>query len=570
MSGLRVLEFIDEKEAENPGEFWTNVYFLVFFVPLVLAAGLYLLLKIFKFPTTLDDDTTRYLLSAFIQSLAAVIAIVVSLTLVAIQFTASEYSSRVIEVFKKNHAMWAIIAGYISGISLFAFILMSISDSEVVYGIKSYAVFYSFFLFIALLVTLIPHIRITLNSMNAEKVIDNLFDDLTSEKLISLQPKDDPFHDLFVIINSSAIKGDMVTFSYGLKRIREKFIEIVNSSEQELNSNSICSGFYDNVKRTSLILFEKREEKFLFEIIINMNNIVRRIDCNNILKFKEDTLNLDESIEINIHNIIAFLGNNAIDHEFESIYSYSINLISGRIAHCLGLYYYKHDDDYIFIMKSKLLSLNKMAYKFMKSGNSQSYDEIVSEIKNINQSFIDNSKEVPNEIINLLVDKWNDLVYRYMKSPECQKGQYYLEPIWELVSYSKISHLNKEEIENILEILKDIGRDAYRKYNLPEITILIKRELFDLGLHFMDEDNSELNDIVVNYLAELHYLCDGLEEIENDSKNRFAYSSGVYVGEKELEYRRGSIYTDIINTLERPYSCSDEEAEYIKKRIYIE
>ena len=206
----------------------------------------------------------------------------------------------------------------------------------------------------------------------------------------------------------------------------------------------------------------------------------------------------------------------------------------------------------------------------MKYENSQYYDEIVSNIKNIGQSFIEINKEVPNEVVDLLVDKWNDLVYRYMKSFECQKGKYYLEPIQELVSYSKFSHLKEEEIDKILIILKNIGRDAYRKYDLPEITILVKRELFGLGLYFMDKGNSELDNIVVNYLAKLHYLCDGLEEIENDSKNRFAYSSGVYVGEKELQYSGGLIYTDMINILERPYSCSDEEAEYIKKRIYIE
>jgi len=50
---------------------------------------------------TIADDIARYLLSALVQSLAAIIAIVVTLTLVAVQLTASAYSPRVIDIFKK-------------------------------------------------------------------------------------------------------------------------------------------------------------------------------------------------------------------------------------------------------------------------------------------------------------------------------------------------------------------------------------------------------------------------------------------------------------------------------------
>ena len=54
-----------------------------------------------------DVDSARYMLSALIQSEAAIIAIVITLTLVAVQHTSSTYSTRVIDIFKtRNPDFW--------------------------------------------------------------------------------------------------------------------------------------------------------------------------------------------------------------------------------------------------------------------------------------------------------------------------------------------------------------------------------------------------------------------------------------------------------------------------------
>lgn len=47
-------------------------------------------------------DNERYLLSALVQSLAAVIALVITLSLVAVQLAAQSYSARVIDVYKRT------------------------------------------------------------------------------------------------------------------------------------------------------------------------------------------------------------------------------------------------------------------------------------------------------------------------------------------------------------------------------------------------------------------------------------------------------------------------------------
>lgn len=64
-----------------------------------------------------DVNSARYMLSALVQSQAAIVAIVITLTLIAVQLTASAYSPRVIDIFKKNPDMWVLLGCY--GVSIF-------------------------------------------------------------------------------------------------------------------------------------------------------------------------------------------------------------------------------------------------------------------------------------------------------------------------------------------------------------------------------------------------------------------------------------------------------------------
>jgi uncharacterized membrane protein len=57
-----------------------------------------------------------YMLSALVQSEAAIVGIVITLSLIAIQFTASSYSPRVIKIFKRALDLWILTSLYISAI----------------------------------------------------------------------------------------------------------------------------------------------------------------------------------------------------------------------------------------------------------------------------------------------------------------------------------------------------------------------------------------------------------------------------------------------------------------------
>lgn len=64
-----------------------------------------------------DVDSARYMLSALVQSEAAIVALVVTLSLVAVQLAAQSYSARVIEVFRRTPDLWILMGIY--GIAIF-------------------------------------------------------------------------------------------------------------------------------------------------------------------------------------------------------------------------------------------------------------------------------------------------------------------------------------------------------------------------------------------------------------------------------------------------------------------
>lgn len=86
----------------------------------ILGAGVIVILHVvfsyFGFLHT-DVDSARYMLSALVQSEAAIVALVVTLSLVAVQLAAQSYSARVIEVFRRAPDLWILMGIY--GIAIF-------------------------------------------------------------------------------------------------------------------------------------------------------------------------------------------------------------------------------------------------------------------------------------------------------------------------------------------------------------------------------------------------------------------------------------------------------------------
>jgi uncharacterized membrane protein len=90
---------------------WLNRLTLYFALGAVIIAAFHIFFSYSGFLHT-DVDSARYMLSALVQSEAAIVALVVTLSLVAVQLAAQSYSARVIEVFRRTPDLWILMGIY--------------------------------------------------------------------------------------------------------------------------------------------------------------------------------------------------------------------------------------------------------------------------------------------------------------------------------------------------------------------------------------------------------------------------------------------------------------------------
>jgi len=182
-----------------------------------------------------DADSVRYALSALIQSEAAIIALVITLTLVAVQYAASSYSSRVIDVFKNNNPDFIILLVlYISAMIFGLFTLIKI-DSNDLDTIKPY-VYLTFSYSLFVLICLIPYIMFTLELLKPSKIIEILADDINYESLESYKQKQEndiskgdsknPIQPVFDVIIKSLKNYDHPTVKVGVSKIVDNILSI--------------------------------------------------------------------------------------------------------------------------------------------------------------------------------------------------------------------------------------------------------------------------------------------------------------------------------------------------------
>ncbi len=201
-----------------------------------------------------DADSARYVLSAMVQAQAAIIAIVITLTLIAVQLTASAYSPRVIHVFKKNPDMWILLVIY--GVSmLYGLIVLKIVEEVVSQGIIwsrgfvslsfEHIVSLAYWLEAFTLVALMLYLLNIIDLLKPENIIKKLAIEITKDNILNAEAdaKDDPIQPIVDIIHGSVMKYDIATTRIGLKAVTNQVIEIIDPDSQEEISKSFCNHF---------------------------------------------------------------------------------------------------------------------------------------------------------------------------------------------------------------------------------------------------------------------------------------------------------------------------------------
>jgi len=220
-----------------------------------------------------EATSARYMLSALVQSQAAIVAIVVSLTLIAVQLSASAYSPRVIRIFRNNPDVWLLLGLY--GLSIFygLLILKTIRDGDLKeiilfnYPIEIHIIS-AYFLGIFSFLMLFRYILSIIDLLKLENIINRLASDITKDAL--LNSKENPIQPIMDIVHGSIMKYDFETMRVGLKVVTKAvagaMINDIDLDRKKKNSRHFC----DHLQRVGKLAISKMDEESTAEVIENL------------------------------------------------------------------------------------------------------------------------------------------------------------------------------------------------------------------------------------------------------------------------------------------------------------
>jgi Predicted membrane protein (DUF2254). len=266
---------------------WQVTYPLFLFLAIILGIFSFELIG-FLFPDATflltNTDSARYLVSALIQSEAAIIAIVVTLSLVAVQQTSSSYSTRVIDLFKdprRNPNFFILIFAYVLCIMSNSFLLKIIKsqsfDKPIVTTSIEIGIWISCILFIFLLFALIPYISRTLEMFKPSTLIRLLSENISKESIESaivlensnnmdrsgqIKPINDTIQPIVDVLQGSIKSYDYETTRYGLRIIESKTIQILgDKSYDHTYKEAITNRIIDYLKIIGILATKQEMER---------------------------------------------------------------------------------------------------------------------------------------------------------------------------------------------------------------------------------------------------------------------------------------------------------------------
>lgn len=317
---------IQNFERNYPRLYWTFFYSL-FIVAAIIVTIFYVKIafSVFCFSDT-NVNSARYLLSSIIQAEAAIIAIVISLTLIAIQLVASSYSPRVARIISSNSQMYIILLLYILSITYSAIILQGLQgDSGVISPFFEYLIAFSLWVSIFLMIALIPYIRNILTLLQPETIISRECQRIT-KATISIPSASNPLDLIFDILHQAVMKYDTGMMKVQLPQITQAIVKVLSALPTD---NEIIEITQDYSQRLRICAQQSIQLDDMESCRIILENLKDLLNCTIILQKDDASRQVIDAIHLlenaaankrswnNLSNILDTLeecGKGAIDN----------------------------------------------------------------------------------------------------------------------------------------------------------------------------------------------------------------------------------------------------------------
>lgn len=517
---IRIEDFLEHYEIRYPWTFWLITY------TIFASIAIFLTFAFSNFFFTIlhrtDVNSARYLLSSLIQSQAAIIAIVITLTLIAVQTTSAQYSPRVTKIYSQSPHMILLLVSYILSITFGAVLLQLLEGVEG--PIPPLYVFFtslSLWLTIVLAIALIPYLFYSLQSLNPERITKKIIGTLNEKSNISIGPDRDSFELVFDIIHSSIMRNDLTTVRRCTGLLTPHILEVISEKKTDEENCETVKIYMRHLSQCGRQAASLKDDQIMHIILENVLTVAchtaqKGLDnptyqiFDDLLKIEKECFNND--LKAPLHSILELLsklGPIVIVNELkESTYRvYSCFEIIGKHAVdrideidrsnpydwiFFGSYEFLENLGNFAIEKKKSSAIS-MVYRYLyEIGDYAFKKEHVSWVHNIANSIIDlwencvkNSIEVPTIMREIYLAYF---AYEYDFKRDGHSSYQYEE---KLLRIAIVAHKNKLDLSknNAVNLLRDLGK--------------VNNKYYALALQRLDAESSDPEKLILKEISDL-------------------------------------------------------------------
>ena len=235
-------------------------------------------------------DSSRYLLSAMAQALAAILAIVVGFSFVAFQLSAKFGSPRVFDLFLKSRTFWGLLIIYGFSI-LYDLVLLRILTEKTVEFLVN-GINLSVFLCVICFISLFPYAYVTIDQLKPERIIRGIIkiknDDGESLKRDTILPIVD-------ILNKALRANDPHTLKVGLEALEKLNLDRIDSSIDSKDKLEIAEYYTGKISRLAEIALIENDESAVIEITESLGKVGLKAIESRWIEVPEDVIALFKS-----------------------------------------------------------------------------------------------------------------------------------------------------------------------------------------------------------------------------------------------------------------------------------
>ena len=279
-------KIIDDYSRNHPIQFRLTIYFSL----LLIFLGLWIISNMVFSPVVTNINAARYLLSALVQSQAAIITIIITVSFVLIQLTSSTYTPKIIEIYIKRPSIWIVLAFYLISISYGFYVLKILPGDAGSLSLQDeWLVSLAFWLGLFTVFSLVPYLVDIIYLLKPRTIFDHLTHEISLDNISA--DTDNPMQSIFDVILVSIKRYDVMTTRSALDAVYEKVIEICDSLDiswdESGNTGKIRAITHDYARhllRCGNLAVEIRDTELTTEVSSNLDKfgiyiVTRKIDA---------------------------------------------------------------------------------------------------------------------------------------------------------------------------------------------------------------------------------------------------------------------------------------------------